>query len=157
MRRMAPFILLAIALAGAVYFFTTARLVGRHLLTGLPSEPNAFEGPELAAGYILQRGLRGPESYIENPAGERVMPPPGVSPTGVGVVRLAVHGHLILGEIAVLDSGDSRGYFVIDTRTREVTSPRPEAAWHELVRSLLNAEPPPLIDADSFPGPAPPP
>ncbi len=148
--RALPLVFIALLLAlGVGYYFATTRLLSRDLASSLPDQ-NVFEGPDLIAGYVLQRGLRGPESFIENPAGERVMPPLEVSTSNVGVVRLAISGRYILGEIAALDSGESRGFFLINTETGDVSKPRLEAAWRELVRNRLNAEPPPLTDADSF-------
>lgn len=153
MPRALPIILLVVfLLAGVAYFLITARLVGRHLLADLP-EPNAFAGPEVLNGYTLSRGLRGPESFIEDPAGNPVMPASDLV-AHAGVVRLGIVGAFILGELADLESGESRGFFLIDTVSGEVRGPHPEGAWRHLAGERIKGEPPELQPADSFTGPA---
>jgi hypothetical protein len=152
MRRTLPLLVVAILACGAIFFLVTARYLGRAMLAGV-AEPDAFEGPELAGGYILYRSMRGPQSYIEDRTNSIVMPPRGLSIDRVGVTRIAVAGPVILGEVADLDTGESHGFFIIDTAARTVSPLSPQHLWVQQVDALLHAEPPQLVPAETFLGP----
>lgn len=148
------FLALLILLCGA-YFLVTTRLVGRHLQSSLPAPPNPFEGPEFLNAYFLKRGLTGPESFIESPAGNPVVPEHGADLQRFIVSRIAIAPPYILGEVADLRSGASRGYFLVNTTTGETAQSLPEPEWRERARKALGADPPELRPADSFAAPAP--
>jgi hypothetical protein len=151
-RRALPAIFLVVfLLAGAAYFFITARMVGRHILADLP-QPRAFAGPDLINGYSLSRGLTGPESFIEGPRATPVMPPADEI-ARVGVVRVGLTDRFIVGELAQLRSGRSRGFFLIDTLRGEVHGPLPPDEWQRLIGERLPGVTPELYPADSYPGP----
>jgi hypothetical protein len=145
---LALLILLAVAA-----FFVTTRTVGRRLQSS-PPPPNAFAGPELVNAYTLQRCLTGPESFIESPAGQQVVPEPGADLQRFAVARVAVRGNFILGEVADLSTGASRGYFLIDTTAAKTSQSLPEAEWRALAHQALGEDPPELQPADSFQSPA---
>lgn len=149
LRWLIPIVALLFVASSVAYFFITVRLVGRHVQSSLDvPEPNAFEGPDLIGGYILQRALRGPGAFIENREGSIVVPhKAGVANTAVGALAI-VGERLIVGELVNLRTGEGAGWFIIDTAagTAEVTLDRAE--WEAKVREAADGAVPELTPAD---------